>query len=103
MTFLENNNIKVLRKKYKITQQELADYLGYTREGYAKNELNNTFSIDILLRLCLLFNVNIFYLLGINNDIVPLHDEEKFNIIRKYHIKINKYEEVVKKINKNFE
>lgn len=98
MTFLENNNIKALRKKYKITQQELADYLGYTREGYAKNELNNTFSIDILLRLCLLFNVNIFYLLGINNDIVPLHDEEKFNIIRKYHIKINKYEEVVKKI-----
>ena len=98
MTFLENNNIKVLRKKYKITQQELAEYLGYTREGYARNKLNNTFSIDVLLKLCLLFNVNIFYLLGINNKLVPLHDEEKINIIRKYHIKVNKYEEVVKKI-----
>ena len=89
------------RRKKNMTQQELAEYLGYTREGYAKNELNNTFSIDILLRLCLLFNVNIFYLLGINNDIVPLQDEEKINIIRKYHIKINKYEEVVKKIKEN--
>lgn len=88
MTFLENNNIKALRKKYKITQQELADYLGYTREGYAKNELNNTFSIDVLLKLCLLFNVNIFYLLGINNDIVPLHDEEKINIIKNTILKL---------------
>lgn len=103
MTFLENNNIKALRKKYKITQQELAEYLGYTREGYARNELNNTFSIDMLLKLCLLFNVNIFYLLGINNKLVPLQDEEKINIIKKYHIKVNKFEEVVKKINKNFE
>ncbi len=98
MTFLENNNIKALRKKYNITQQELAEYLGYTREGYARNELNNTFSIDMLLKLCLLFNVNIFYLLGINNKLVPLQDEEKINIIKKYHIKVNKFEEVVKKI-----
>lgn len=98
MTFLENNNIKALRKKYKITQQELAEYLWYTREGYDRNELNNTFSIDVLLKLCLLFNVNIFYLLGINNKLVPLQDEEKINIIKKYHIKVNKYEEVVKKI-----
>ena len=57
----------------------------------------------MLLKLCLLFNVNIFYLLGINNKLVPLQDEERINIIRKYHIKVNKYEEVVKKINKNFE
>lgn len=67
------NNLKYLRKSRSLTQQELADVLGISRQGYAKYE-NNLGEPDIstLIKLADYFDVTVDSLIGrtSNEDIL---------------------------------
>lgn len=75
------SRLKALRSEYRKTQQELADMLGITRQGYAKYENglgepdNNT-----LTKLADYFDVSTDYLLGRTNTKEPksTDDEAEF-------------------------
>lgn len=59
------NNLKYLRKSKSITQQELADLLGISRQGYAKyeNDLGEP-DISTLIKLADYFDVSVDSLIG---------------------------------------
>lgn len=64
--------LKNARKKMKLTQQDVADYIGVNRVTYARYEAGEyepTF--DTLLKLASLFNVSIDYLLGRTAESYP--------------------------------
>ncbi len=67
------NNLKYLRKSRSLTQQELADVLGISRQGYAKyeNDLGEP-DISTLIKLADYFDVSVDSMIGraSNNDIV---------------------------------
>lgn len=67
------NNLKYLRKSRSLTQQELADVLGISRQGYAKyeNDLGEP-DISTLIKLADYFDVSLDSMIGrvSNNDIV---------------------------------
>lgn len=73
--------LKSLRTQHKKTQQEMADVLGISRQGYAKYE-NNLGEPDnsTLAKLADYFEVSTDYLLGRINKInlPPKDDEEAF-------------------------
>lgn len=60
-----SNRLKSLRTKHRKTQQDMADFLGISRQGYAKYE-NNLGEPDnsTLAKLADLFAVSTDYLLG---------------------------------------
>ncbi len=67
------NNLKYLRKSRSVTQQELADVLGISRQGYAKyeNDLGEP-DISTLIKLADYFDVSVDSMIGrtSNNDIL---------------------------------
>lgn len=69
--------LKALRTKHSKTQQEMADLLGITRQGYAKYE-NNLGEPDnsTLAKLADYFEVSTDYLLG-RTDNLELASQEK--------------------------
>ena len=69
-----------------ITQENMANYLHYTRIEYNRKERQNKYNLYIYLKLSILYNVNISYLLGISNINIPLTENEKANIMRLYNI-----------------
>ena len=69
-----------------ITQENMANYLHYTRIKYNRKERQNKYNLYIYLKLSILYNVNISYLLGISNINIPLTENEKANIMRLYNI-----------------
>lgn len=66
-------NLKYLRKSRSLTQQELADVLGISRQGYAKyeNDLGEP-DISTLIKLADYFDVSVDSMIGraSNNDIL---------------------------------
>lgn len=59
------NNLRALRKKTKKTQQQLADFLGITQQGYACYENETRIPpTDMTIKLADYFNVSVDYLLG---------------------------------------
>ena len=59
------NNICELRKSNKLTQVELAEKLNYSDKAVSRWERGDTLpDIDILLKICDLFNVNFDYLIS---------------------------------------
>lgn len=90
------NIIREMRIINHITQETMANYLHYARIEYNRKERRNEYNLYIYLKLAILYNVNINYLLGISNKAKPLTKEEKENIINLYNI-----EEIEVKIIKN--
>ena len=80
------NIIREMRIINHITQETMANYLHYTRIEYNRKERRNEYNLYIYLKLAILYNVNINYLLGISNKAKPLTKEEKENIINLYNI-----------------
>lgn len=72
-----STRLKTLRTQHRKTQQDLADVLGISRQGYAKYE-NNLGEPDnsTLSKLADYFNVSTDYLLG-RSDNPSLTQEEK--------------------------
>lgn len=61
--------IKDLRKKHKITQMELSEYLNISQSTLALYESKKrAVSVDIIIKLSQFFNVTTDYLLGISDD-----------------------------------
>ncbi len=59
------NNLRLLRKKMKKTQQQLADFLGITQQGYACYENETRIPpTDMTIKLADYFGVSVDYLLG---------------------------------------
>lgn len=57
--------LKKLRKEKKMSQQQMADFLGITRQGYAKYEKSGTEpSFAMLEKMASFFDVTTDYLLG---------------------------------------
>ncbi|MBO8163910.1 MAG: helix-turn-helix transcriptional regulator [Brevibacillus sp.] len=64
--------LKSLRKGKGITQQTMAEFLGLTRQGYAKYENNQSEpDNETLQKLADFFDVTVDYLLGRTNDPSP--------------------------------
>lgn len=72
-----STRLKMLRVQQRKTQQEMADFLGISRQGYAKYE-NNLGEPDnsTLAKLADFFEVSTDYLLG-RTDIPALTPQEK--------------------------
>lgn len=72
-------NIKILRGKLGLTQLELAEKLGITRVYMTTLESESTTSLseELAHKLCEIFNVKEYELLGINNlKYIPATKEE---------------------------
>ena len=59
-------NLKILRKKYNITMQELANNLGMCKSAICRIEQNSSnVSVETLIKIAKFFNVSTDYLLGL--------------------------------------
>ena len=69
--------LKSLRLKNKLTQQDMADYLGITRQGYAKYEnAQSEADIKTIIKIASKFDVSTDYLLGHSDDPHETEDPE---------------------------
>ncbi|WP_252503234.1 helix-turn-helix domain-containing protein [Sporosarcina sp. Marseille-Q4943] len=93
-----SESLKALRKKKKMSQQEMADFLGITRQGYAKYESGESEpSFATLEKIALFFGVTTDDLLGFENTInvagkdISLTDYELklFNELKKHPIMLH--------------
>lgn len=65
-----------LRQKHELCQQDVAEYLGMTREGYCHYERNTREpNLEILLRLCQFYKIDISEL--VNTDLIPVSSISK--------------------------
>ena len=61
--------LRELREKKRLSQQQLADWLGLTRSSISHYENNTpTPPADTLVRLADIYGVSVDYLLGVKND-----------------------------------
>lgn len=95
-----SERLKELRRQKKLTQQDLADFLGISRQGYAKYENNQSESDhETIKKLASFFNVTTDYLLGHSDDPELTEDEEFEDFIRDVR---RWYKEVPKDKEENF-
>lgn len=72
MSYLYGERIKSLREQHKYTQKQVADYLEIDQSNYSKIELGKRkISIDLIERLCSLYNCSEEYILGESDDYTP--------------------------------
>ncbi len=63
------DNLRLLRKSFKLTQQEIADILGVDRSTYTFYEAGkSTPSKENIVKLCDIFNVTVGYLFGVEKN-----------------------------------
>ncbi len=78
--------LKELRKKHRLSQQQLADYLGVTAATVSAYELGKKLpSIVTLINICRQFDVSSDYLLGLSDPMDLLKSEltnHQISIIR---------------------
>ncbi|WPZ20036.1 helix-turn-helix transcriptional regulator [Geobacillus subterraneus] len=71
------NRLKMLRLQKKLTHQDMADFLGITRQGYSKYENGQSQpDIDTINKLAEFFNVTTDYLLGRTDDPTPPEQDD---------------------------
>ena len=64
--------IRDLREDSDFTQQQIADLLGIKRRTYAAYETgDNAISIDLIIELAKIYDVNLYYILGLTNERTP--------------------------------
>ena len=61
--------IRDLREDHDLTQKQIAEMLGMSQTGYSKYETGeNDIPTNILIKLALLYDTSIDYMLGLTND-----------------------------------
>ena len=64
--------IRDLREDHDLTQTKLANLIGMSQTGYSKYETGeNDVPTSILIKLALLYNTSIDYILGLTNEKKP--------------------------------
>ncbi len=64
-----SENLRVLRKRFKLTQQEVADILGIDRSTYTFYEAGKSSPTkENIIKICDIFNVTVGYLLGVEKN-----------------------------------
>jgi len=78
------DNLKKIRKEHNLSQEQLADELGVSRQSVSKWESNQAYpEMDKVLQICKIFNLNIDELL--NQDIKEVNEQKQTkNNINKY-------------------
>lgn len=91
-----SDNLRMLRAKYKLSQQDIGEIVGLTSQAVSKweNDIAQPDN-DSLIKLAKYFNVSIDFLLGIEKD-----DEEKGNEANSVRNN-NKFDELEKLFKKN--
>ena len=72
---VKNQKLRDMRKKFGVTQDEIADVLGMTRSAYQHLETKGNISGDILYRLSRFFPCNILDLIDIEPN-ERLHEDD---------------------------
>ena len=69
---LKFERIRDLRVDHSYTQQQVADYLGVRQNTYSQYEIGVlNYPVEVLIKLALLYNVSIDYLVGLTDDPTP--------------------------------
>lgn len=64
-----SENLRILRKSFRLTQQEVADILGVDRSTYTFYEAGkSTPTKENIIKLCDIYNVTVGYLLGVEKN-----------------------------------
>lgn len=91
MNTINNNNIKVLRKKKDIYQMKLAMDLDLTQETVSAYERNKVKpSVDVLIKMADYFDTSIDYIVGRTEYDVPIKNIKPNNINDEDFILLNK-------------
>ena len=73
LNFIIGKNLTELRKKNKLTQLELAEMLNYSDKAVSKWENGESVpSIEVLYRICKIYNVSLDYIVGETPQPVPI-------------------------------
>lgn len=85
--------LKALRMQKKLTHQDMADFLGITRQGYSKYENGQSQpDIDTINKLAQFFNVTTDYLLGRTDEPNPIEsDNEELGTLARINQLIKEY------------
>ncbi|WP_040196453.1 helix-turn-helix domain-containing protein [Candidatus Soleaferrea massiliensis] len=65
------NRIRDLREDHDLLQRQVAEYLCVCQRNYSTYERSNNIPTEALIRLALLYDTNIDYLLGLTDDPTP--------------------------------
>ena len=66
------NRLRELREDRDLTQVQVAKYLNMSQTGYSQYEIGkNDIPTRILIKLCLLYDVSVDYLLNVTNEMKP--------------------------------
>ncbi|MBQ3136286.1 MAG: helix-turn-helix transcriptional regulator [Clostridia bacterium] len=77
------DNLRILRKSFKLTQQEVADILGVDRSTYTFYEAGkSTPSKENIVKLCDIFNVTVGYLFGVEKNCPELKVASRSDKVR---------------------
>lgn len=69
--------IRDLREDHDLTQTKLAKLIGMSQTGYSKYETGeNNVPTSILIKLALLYNTSIDYILGLTNEKKPYRSND---------------------------
>ncbi len=75
-------NLRNLRKKFNLTQQEIADILGIDRSTYTFYEAGkSTPSKENIVKLCDIFNVTVGYLFGVEKNCPELKVANQSDVV----------------------
>lgn len=78
-----NIRLKELRKESKLTQEQLAGYLGVDQTLITKLENGSrTLNVSMIDKICSLFGCSESYLFGENDEYIPLNFAFRSNSIR---------------------
>ena len=76
------DNLRILRKNFKLTQQEVADILGIDRSTYTFYEAGkSTPSKENIVKLCDIFNVTVGYLFGVEKNCPELKVANRSDVV----------------------
>ena len=87
MKLQKNNNILELRNRKELSQNTVATYLNYKQNSYSFLEREKRrISINTVLKLAILYDVSILYLLSIDENPTKLDPHSRKTIMKHYKI-----------------
>ena len=90
-----SENLRILRKNFKLTQQEVADILGIDRSTYTFYEAGKSSPTkENIVKLCDIYNVTVGYLLGVERNCPELKVSDRTE-------RVDEISEGISKISRN--